>query len=1025
MHKLLKEIKSIVPADIYRNAQRLFNSGAVLFCRENRPKNYEFTISETGNGLIKVQIDYFDKLIETVKTKSISVYELASVIHYLSNSFVKRYIEKRNTASEKRTGIEIPEVSKNSACLEVSIQSRDLHATSTWESCKVLINIYYRNRSYIGNSNRLRQLRFDETRNNSFTLLSFSFQDRQVIRFLTQYAEVEGKYFVLKADLMAEFLHCFDENKHIYLSGKPLIIHSENARLAGLYKSEEKRVYPGLIVNDNILPLSGCNIIAGKSGFWLGYIGEYWWTPAHADVLWLRKFLLSDGFAEIKSSKIKEMPFPVLEYSKTAQVRYIPCIPVYYVNYSENNEIILCLKFKYLDKELSMSEQRISSGKRGFWKRDKLTEDTAANEVKLLGFSPEKSHKGHFSISDTEQQGLFFDIVLKKWFKNGKHLFMSPESAELYYKLYPLQISFSVPRKNRDIWTFKYSVSNQSGGCITWNKLRKTVKSNRRYVRLDNKMLASVSRKTAEFLRNIEGVIKPAEGKKGYLKIPNAALLYLLENENNVVDTIPKQWLKIKKDYRKDSNNLSRTLIKKFNGNLRSYQETAVKWLLNMADKRFNSVLADEMGLGKTVQALAFINLLKNIRNSNYPCMVVCPTSLIENWRTEAGNFIPELNTVIISGAKRREIINNINKYDLVITSYALVKKDIDYYIKSKFSLLILDEAQHIKNPSTINAKVCKSIKAENRLVLTGTPLENSPEDVWSIFDFLNPGMLGNRENFKRLYTGIENNREKQKELSQRIAPFILRRHKSEVENLPLKTEKTVYCKLLPEQEELYKSILNDGKMKYDMFVSGKNTRFDVLSSITRLRQICCHPKLLPDIMQKGNTESAKMELLKELLLETLDSGQKTLVFSQFTSLLKIIKGWLDEQNILYEYLDGGTDDRQKRVDRYNEDKNIKLFLLSLKAGGVGLNLTSASNVIIYDPWWNPTAESQAADRIHRIGQHKPANIFKLVVKDSIEEKILELQRRKQGLFNGIIESGSGINKISDNDLAFLFKTEL
>jgi superfamily II DNA or RNA helicase len=1021
MSNLLNKIKSKVSKDLYKSAEKLYNAGVILFCRKITDDNWEFTVCNKNKTLQTIQIKAISRLSEDIDKKTFSNYELAAIIHYYSNNSIVRYKESQQNTPKKELNLDEKECLIQSAELKIFIKGPALHASSTWESCIVSVKILYKGKSYIGSSNKLRQLRFDENKSNSIKLQDFSFQDRQIVRFLTQYAESDGTDFSLKADLMAEFLHCFNESKPIFINDRSIIIHTVSGVLLGLFRNDKSKLYPGIIVEKNVLPLINCNFIAGKCGFWLGYMDEYWWVPIPADTLWIRKFLLSDGLFVDTPDKLNNMPFSVIGFPKK-DIQYIPCQPIYYINTSDNNEIILSVKFKYLDKELSMSNQRLGVSQPGFWKRDKLTEDLTASEIKTLGFKLEDGHTGHFSLCELEQKGLFFDIVLREWIENSKHVFFSPDSANIFYKLNSLKLHCTSPKLKNIAWNFNYSLTNESGGKITWNKLLKSVKANRAYVELDNKLIARVPKELSEFVLSFQGIINTIKGKNDSLTVSNAALLYLLEVGENVIDEIPKEWQKKLNMFNASETNVAESKLISFNGVLRGYQAQAVNWMYEMIKKGFNAILADEMGLGKTIQALALINVLKNEKKNNLPCMVVCPTSLVQNWKNEAEHFTPTLKTEVITGSDRLEIINQMNDFDLIITSYALAKRDIDHYKKNILSLLILDEAQHIKNHTTINAKVCKLLNAKNKIVLTGTPLENSSEDVWSIFDFLNPGMLGNNESFKRMYSGIENDLEKQKELSERIAPFILRRHKNKVEQLPEKTEKTLYCELLPTQQVLYDSIRREGRNKFNMFASGKSTRFDVLSSLTRLRQLCCHPELLPDLLRKGESESAKFELLKELLLETLDSGQKTLVFSQFTTLLKIIKRWLDDQGVMYEYLDGGTLNRQGKVDRFNKDKNIKVFLLSLKAGGTGLNLTSASNVIIYDPWWNPTAELQAADRIHRIGQKQPVTTYKLVAKDSIEEKILDLQKRKQGLFNGIIEKSTGIKKISDKDLAFLFE---
>ena len=346
-----------------------------------------------------------------------------------------------------------------------------------------------------------------------------------------------------------------------------------------------------------------------------------------------------------------------------------------------------------------------------------------------------------------------------------------------------------------------------------------------------------------------------------------------------------------------------------------------------------------------------------------------------------------------------------------------------------QFKYLILDEAQHIKNPSTGNSQTCKSIEAVHKLVLTGTPLENSPEDLWSIFDFLHQGMFGSLNSFRRKYIAQTASPDAIRDLSSQIAPFILRRKKADVyKEIPPKIEQTLYCEMDDSQRKVYDAFLAEGRRKCEILKSGSHelSKFEILSSLLRLRQVCCHPDLIPGTLRPDAdtpVRSAKMELLKELLLETIDSGHKVLLFSQFTSLLSIVRNWLDSESIRYEYLDGATTDRMARVDSFNNSADIPLFLLSLKAGGLGLNLTSADTVIIYDPWWNPAAEAQAADRTHRIGQTKSVNCIKLLVKNSIEEKVLELQRMKAGLFNNLVEAPSeAMRGMSMEDFEFLLK---
>jgi SNF2 family DNA or RNA helicase len=413
--------------------------------------------------------------------------------------------------------------------------------------------------------------------------------------------------------------------------------------------------------------------------------------------------------------------------------------------------------------------------------------------------------------------------------------------------------------------------------------------------------------------------------------------------------------------------------------------------------------------------------------------MVVCPKSLIENWYNEAKRFAPELTVKIISGSDRSFEDDSTLDCDLIITSYALLRRDIKHYEKLELDNLILDEAQNIKNHASQTSLSCRVLDARFKLVLSGTPVENSLRDIWAIFDFLLPGLLGSISEFKGrfeldplpLAEGEEPPRySPAQELAGRIRPFILRRLKKDLlTQLPPKQEQILYCELGEEQKSLYSAIARDAGTMYDELSGGLNKkRFAVLSLLMRLRQACCHPSLIPAVREaEKEVDSAKFELLQELIYEIRDSSHRVLVFSQFTGMLKIIARWLTDEKIRFEYLDGSSSNRQDKVDRFNEDETITVFLLSLKAGGTGLNLTGADTVIHYDMWWNPQVEDQATDRTHRIGQTKSVNVIKLVVKDSIEEKVLALQEKKRQMFENIMNGvPQKLGDLTEDDLRFL-----
>jgi superfamily II DNA or RNA helicase len=442
---------------------------------------------------------------------------------------------------------------------------------------------------------------------------------------------------------------------------------------------------------------------------------------------------------------------------------------------------------------------------------------------------------------------------------------------------------------------------------------------------------------------------------------------------------------------------------------LRPYQKEGVAWLCFLRANGFGGILADEMGLGKTLQVLAHLDALKKIndRPEAAPSLVVCPTSLVFNWEAEAGKFTPGLRVLALHGPQRHEKFAQIPRHDLVLTSYALLRRDAEQYRGIEFDTIVLDEAQHIKNRQTQNAQAVKAARARHRLVLTGTPLENSVLDLWSIFDFLMPGYLGSAQDFRERYeTAIVRDKSgaAQARLARRLRPFLLRRRKRDVAaDLPEKIEQISYCELGEDQRALYKEVLEAGRREMLNAAAGPaQSRMIVLTSLLRLRQICCDARLL-NLDSAATAPSGKTELFLELLEAALDGGHRVLVFSQFTSMLALLRQELSAQQIAFCYLDGATSQRAQVVQKFQNDPAIPVFLISLKAGGVGLNLTGADTVIHFDPWWNPAVEAQATDRAHRIGQKKVVTSYKLITRGTVEEKILTLQNRKRILTQAML----------------------
>ena len=505
-----------------------------------------------------------------------------------------------------------------------------------------------------------------------------------------------------------------------------------------------------------------------------------------------------------------------------------------------------------------------------------------------------------------------------------------------------------------------------------------------------------------------------------------------VESSINALDGIDIEatpaWMEKAKQQNEQAAVESIALSPHLKGTLRSYQKEGVNWLCFLEKRGFCGILADEMGLGKTIQTLAWIQLARvHQTEQQFPALIICPTSLVENWREEAARFTPNLKVLLLHGTARHHKWQTIEKVDIVITSYALMRRDIEKHLEYTYSIAILDEAQHIKNRSTQNSVAAKKIKAEHRLVLTGTPIENGVTDLWSIMDFLMPGYLGNHKDFREFYelpilNGGADGDYVQAKLRRKLHPFLLRRLKKYVaKDLPPKIERVAPCKLTQDQHKVYTQLLEDSKHKISNMVEkdGFNKcRMEILKTLLRLRQTCCHIDLLKLDGVDSKHPSAKMELFFELLNEALDSKHRVLVFSQFTSMLAILKKEMDARDLKYCYLDGSTKDRQSVVKKFNKDHTIPVFLMSLKAGGTGLNLTGADMVIHFDPWWNPAVEAQATDRAHRIGQKRTVYSVKLVTKGTVEEKVVEMQRRKQGIIDATLTTDEQVmQKLSWEDV--------
>ncbi|MBV8074302.1 MAG: DEAD/DEAH box helicase [Candidatus Eremiobacteraeota bacterium] len=464
-------------------------------------------------------------------------------------------------------------------------------------------------------------------------------------------------------------------------------------------------------------------------------------------------------------------------------------------------------------------------------------------------------------------------------------------------------------------------------------------------------------------------------------------------------------------------------------GVLRHYQELGLDFLAYLAEFRFGGILADEMGTGKTLATLAYLSYRKE-RDGAAPSLVIAPTSVVHAWENEIARFTPELSVLTLhSGNERAALFAEIDCYDVVITSYALARLDAEKLGQTRFRTIVLDEAQNAKNPSSQISKVVRTLRAEHRLALTGTPVENSLRDLWAIFAFLEPGLLGNETAFRRRFEipVAAGDRRAADALHARLEPFVLRRTKEEVApELPERTEVEIVVDLSPAQKALYRTIAEAARREiFDVWDSEgeEKTNIHVLAALTRLRQVCAHPGLLSERYLGEPEASGKFDALLETIDEILDGRHKVLVFSSFASMLRIVRDELQRRELAFAYLDGSTKEAQRRTEvaRFMDPGGPPVFLCSLKAGGVGLTLTAADYVILYDPWWNPAVERQAIDRTHRIGQHRAVTAYRLLARGTVEEKIRALAARKRELSDAVIRSDAAMAKtLSRADLEFL-----
>jgi superfamily II DNA or RNA helicase len=655
---------------------------------------------------------------------------------------------------------------------------------------------------------------------------------------------------------------------------------------------------------------------------------------------------------------------------------------------------------------------------------DIVAQQQAVQILLDTGLKPDET--GEFFVSQGSEALRFWSegiaAIPETW-----DLYVPEELVGVQVRAKPIQMQARV--SSGVDWLSVQITWESEGVTIDRKEIERCLREGKKFVRLSDNSYAPLDAARVQALVDREVELIASAGKTGKLPLSQAGRV------QELLSQLPDAKLNAttKQLFERISSIDEIKPVKKpraLRATLRPYQEQGLAWLRFVHEIGTGGILADDMGLGKTIQTIALLLLLKQ-DNKDVHALIVAPTSVVGNWVREIERFAKTLTTALWHGAGRKEQQKELSSANVIITSYALLRRDIDLLNKLKLDYVILDEAQAIKNPQSATAQAAKELVSHRRLALTGTPIENRLTEIWSLMDFVSPGVLPPLQKFEEKFSRpIEQGDSKTAaRLRAIIHPFVLRRTKTEVaKDLPPKIESDKVIDLTPDQRAIYTQVLREvrasvmGELER---VGMAKSQLHILAGLTKLRQAACDPRLLGLPREFSHDDSAKVTAFRELIEEAEAGGHRVLVFSQFVSMLKILKDALDEDHVRYEYLDGSTQDRLERIDRFQNDPTIPVFLISLKAGGSGLNLTAADTVIHFDPWWNPAVEDQASDRAHRIGQNKVVTVYRLVAAGTIEEKILELKAKKKDLVASVLsEDAGGAKKLTRSDLDELFKID-
>lgn len=793
-----------------------------------------------------------------------------------------------------------------------------------------------------------------------------------------------------------------------------LLLHMEHLteekvwRLSGVVRRGDEEMdlgKPWMLIEEGLLISSRASSATGK-----GSIAEFDHQGAFAWANALRK----DGAVIIPDKNAGEFAFEVIKKGSPAALQWpaelayesVPSAPLPWLSIETANgyrrpATMGHLRFRYGDHVVETGQEDAAfadfEGRR-IVPRDLNSESQAEALLRSLGLRPThwySAQSGHWEVPANGVQRVIPELVKRGWRVDAEGIRYRSSSG------------FEASLRSGIDWFELDAKVDFDGTRVELPQLLKALSKGSKMVELGAGEYGLIPEDLLERYRLLAGLGHAENGSIRFGK-NQAGLLDVLLAERPEV-TVDQVFAEARTKLRSFSGIHAPEQPAGFQGTLRDYQREGLGWMKFLDEFALGGCLADDMGVGKTPQVLALLELRREAGAK--PSLIVVPRSLVYNWKQEAARFTPQLRILDHTGGDRNKETTDFSSYNAVLSTYGTIRRDAADFRAVEFDYVILDEAQAIKNAASESAKAARLLNGRRRLALSGTPVENHLGELWSLFEFLNPGMLGTGGAFKSVGSLRNPDEETRQTLARSVRPFILRRTKEQVaRELPPKQEQTIFCDLDPKQRELYNELRDFYRKKLLDRVSrdglGKS-KIQVLEALLRLRQAACHPALLGAKHQ--DAPSAKLDLLLERVAEVIDEGHKALVFSQFTSMLALVRTELEKQGVVYEYLDGQTRDRQARVERFQTAADVPLFLISLKAGGVGLNLTAADYVFLLDPWWNPAVEAQAIDRTHRIGQERRVFAYRLIARDTVEEKVLELQNRKRDLAAAIINADNSL----------------